>query len=507
MENNGEYILEMKNISKSFPGVQALKSVSVNIRKGTVHALTGENGAGKSTLMKILSGIYQMDSGMIRLKGKQIILNNPSAALNHGIAMVHQELSPIPDLPVAENIFVGREPVFKHLPVVDRKTMNKKVSEYFTDLDIGIDPKKRISDLSVAEMQMVEIVKAISYNAEILILDEPTSAISDTEVKKLFKIIRTYTERGMSVIYISHKMDEIFEICDEITVLRDGEYIDTKKIQNITEDSLIQMMVGRSLDEFFPKTITRKGKVSLRVENLSLPGKFENISFEAVQGQILGIAGLMGAGRSELVESIFGVDPPDSGKIYLYENEVQFNSPGDAIEQGIALITEDRKLTGLNLKASVKNNISIVSLEELTRSLLIIDKIKEFTSVEDLIIKLSIKTPNSNTLANSLSGGNQQKVVIAKWLLSDPDILILDEPTRGIDVGAKAEVHKLMNKFTEDGKTVIMISSELPELIGMSDQIIVLSEGILTGQFKRSEFDQEKILACAMSHNGKEQKK
>ena len=449
MENNGEYILEMKNISKSFPGVQALKSVSVNIRKGTVHALTGENGAGKSTLMKILSGIYQMDSGMIRLKGKQIILNNPSAALNHGIAMVHQELSPIPDLPVAENIFVGREPVFKHLPVVDRKTMNKKVSEYFTDLDIGIDPKKRISDLSVAEMQMVEIVKAISYNAEILILDEPTSAISDTEVKKLFKIIRTYTERGMSVIYISHKMDEIFEICDEITVLRDGEYIDTKKIQNITEDSLIQMMVGRSLDEFFPKTITRKGKVSLRVENLSLPGKFENISFEAVQGQILGIAGLMGAGRSELVESIFGVDPPDSGKIYLYENEVQFNSPGDAIEQGIALITEDRKLTGLNLKASVKNNISIVSLEELTRSLLIIDKIKEFTSVEDLIIKLSIKTPNSNTLANSLSGGNQQKVVIAKWLLSDPDILILDEPTRGIDVGAKAEVHKLMNKFTE----------------------------------------------------------
>lgn len=507
MENNGEYILEMKNISKSFPGVQALKSVSVNIRKGTVHALTGENGAGKSTLMKILSGIYQMDSGMIRLKGKQIILNNPSAALNHGIAMVHQELSPIPDLSVAENIFVGREPVFKHLPVVDRKTMNKKVSEYFTDLDIGIDPKKRISDLSVAEMQMVEIVKAISYNAEILILDEPTSAISDTEVKKLFKIIRTYTERGMSVIYISHKMDEIFEICDEITVLRDGEYIDTKKIQNITEDSLIQMMVGRSLDEFFPKTITRKGKVSLRVENLSLPGKFENISFEAVQGQILGIAGLMGAGRSELVESIFGVDPPDSGKIYLYENEVQFNSPGDAIEQGIALITEDRKLTGLNLKASVKNNISIVSLEELTRYLLIIDKIKEFTSVEDLIIKLSIKTPNSNTLANSLSGGNQQKVVIAKWLLSDPDILILDEPTRGIDVGAKAEVHKLMNKFTEDGKTVIMISSELPELIGMSDQIIVLSEGILTGQFKRSEFDQEKILACAMSHNGKEQKK
>ena len=505
MEDNGKYILEMENVSKSFPGVQALQSVSVNIREGTVHALTGENGAGKSTLMKILSGIYQMDSGKIRLKGKEIALSNPAAALNYGIAMVHQELSPIPDLSVAENIFVGREPVFKHLPIVDRKTMNKKVSEYFNDLDISINPKKRMGDLSVAEMQMVEIVKAVSYNAEILILDEPTSAISDTEVKKLFRIIRTYTNRGMAVIYISHKMDEIFEISDEITVLRDGEYIDTKKVRDVTEASLIQKMVGRSLDDFFPKTITQKGKVSLRVENLSLPGKFENISFEAVQGKILGIAGLMGAGRSELVESIFGVYPPESGDVYLYGEKVHLNSPGDSIKHGLALITEDRKLTGLNLKASVKNNISIVSLKELTKSLSIINKSREFASVDDLIKKLSIKTPNRDTLVNSLSGGNQQKVVIAKWLLSDPDILILDEPTRGIDVGAKAEVHKLMNKFTEEGKTVIMISSELPELIGMSDYLIVLSEGVLTGQFERDEFDQEKILACAMSRNVKEE--
>ena len=504
MENDKEYILTMENISKSFPGVQALNSVSFNIRKGTVHALTGENGAGKSTLMKILAGIYQMDSGKIKLKGKYIELNNPAVALKYGIAMVHQELSQIPDLSVAENIFVGREPVLKHLRIIDRKAMNKKVNILFKDLGINIDPKKRIGDLSVAEIQMVEIVKAISYNAEILILDEPTSAISDTEVKILFKIIRTYTERGMSVIYISHKLEEIFKISDEITVLRDGKYIDTKEVEAVSKENLIQMLVGRSLDDFFPKVTTRRGKVSLRVENLSLSGKFNNISFEAFQGEILGIAGLMGAGRSELVESIFGVQPPDSGSIYLNGKKVSFNSPGDAIKHGIALITEDRKITGLNLKTTVNNNISIVSLKELTKFGSVIDKVKEAASVEDLIHKLSIKTPNRNTSVNSLSGGNQQKVVIAKWLLSNPEILILDEPTRGIDVGSKAEVHKLMNKFIEERKTVIMISSELPELIGMSDRILVLSDGLLTGQFDRRDFDQEKILACAMKHIGKE---
>lgn len=504
MENRKDYILEMENISKSFPGVHALRNVSVNIQRGTVHALTGENGAGKSTLMKILSGIYQMDSGKIRLNGEHLLLSNPSAALNHGIAMVHQELSPIPDLSVAENVFVGREVVYKYFPIVNRRAMNNKVSQFFSDLGLSIDPKKKISSLSIAEVQMVEIVKAISYNAEILILDEPTSAISSTEVDILFRIIRKYTEKGMAVIYISHKMDEIFEISDDITVLRDGEYIDTKKTDDVTEEGLIQMMVGRTLDDFFPKTEVEKGNVSLKVENLSLQGKFSNISFETRQGEILGIAGLMGAGRSELVESIFGIYPYDSGSMYINGKEVKFNSASDAIKNGLALITEDRKLTGLNLKTSVKNNISIVSLDDLKKQFNIINKSKEITLVEDLIKKLFIKTPHRNSSINSLSGGNQQKAVIAKWLLSAPYILILDEPTRGIDVGAKAEIYKLMNKFIEDGKTVIMISSELPELMGMSDRIIVLSGGLLTGEFKRSEFDQEKILTCAMSHTIKE---
>ncbi|OQY32546.1 MAG: D-xylose ABC transporter ATP-binding protein [Spirochaetaceae bacterium 4572_59] len=504
MENNSETILEMDNICKSFPGVKALNNVSIKFKKRTVHTLMGENGAGKSTLMKVLSGIYQMDSGTMRLRGEDVIFQTPASALNHGIAMVHQELSPIVDLSVAENMFVGREPVLFKLPVINRKEMNKKANALFEEIGIKIDPKRRMGDLSVAEMQMVEIAKAISYDAEILILDEPTSAISDAEVSVLFKIIRNYTQKNKAVIYISHKMEEIFQISDEITVLRDGEFIGTNPASDVSEKELIKMMVGRNLNEIFPKTETKIGDVSLRVENLSLSGKFSNISFEARRGEILGIAGLMGAGRSELVESIFGVHPPESGSLYINGKEVKIRSPEDAIDLGMALITEDRKLTGLNLKDSVKNNVSIVFLKKLARAFSVVDKGREVSSVEELIKKLSIKTPSRNTNVSSLSGGNQQKVVIAKWLLSDPNILILDEPTRGIDVGAKAEVHKLMNQFTEEGKTVIMISSEMPEIMGMSDRLLVLSEGKLTGHFQRSEFDQEKILACAMNHIEKE---
>jgi len=491
-----EYILEMENITKKFPGVKALDNIQLKVKKGTVHALMGENGAGKSTLMKILFGMYTPDSGTIKFKGKELRLSSPKDALDNGISMIHQELSPVPYMTVAENIFLGREPVFGKTGWVNTKKLIEDTKKLLESLKINIDPTTKMKDLSIANMQMVEIAKAVSYQSDLMIMDEPTSAITEKEVEHLFEIIDSLKQKGVSIIYISHKMDEIFRICDEITVLRDGQYIGTKPARELTQDSLIRMMVGREIKQVFHKEKAEIKEVVLSVRNLSRKGKFNNVSFEVRKGEILGIAGLMGSGRTELIESIFGIDPPTSGEIYLHGKRVTINSPADAIRHRIALLTEDRKLTGAFLPLSVKENMTISSLDNFIKFGFVRSKIVKDTCA-DQIKQLNIKTPDLNQLIMNLSGGNQQKVLLARWLLNDPDILILDEPTRGVDVGAKSEIHKLMSKLAQQGKAIIMISSEMPEILGMSDRVLVMHEGCKKGELSREEASQEKILELA----------
>jgi inositol transport system ATP-binding protein len=496
LEEKKEYALEMKRISKSFPGVRALDEVSLYVKKGTVHALMGENGAGKSTLMKILAGIYKPDKGELFLKGEKVELNNPRDALRSGVSMIHQELSFVSEMTVSDNIFLGREPTIGRSKVIKKKEQRERARKLFQQLKIELDPDKKMSLLSVSDKQMVEIVKAVSNQADIIVMDEPTSAITDREVEKLFEIIKMLTSQGKSIIYISHKMDEIFKIADEITVLRDGCYIDSKKAVELNQDLLISLMVGRELKEVYQTKTTKTENVFMEVKNLTRKSYFENISFSVHQGEVIGIAGLVGAGRTEVVESIFGVNPPHSGEIYINQKKVVHKHPKHAIKNGIALVTEDRKQTGLNLTGSVRDNISLVNLKKFTSFKNIISRKKENSAVDQQITSLKIKTPNRNMLVKNLSGGNQQKIVIAKWLLNHPDILILDEPTRGIDIGAKAEIYKIIYDFASMGKSVIVISSEMPELFGICDRIIVMSEGKLTGEFTREEFDQEKVMAC-----------
>lgn len=493
---SAEYILEMENITKEFPGVKALDNIQLKVKKGTVHGLMGENGAGKSTLMKILFGIYTADQGTIKYKGKELTLSGPKDALNRGISMIHQELSPVPYMTVAENIFLGREPVYGKTGFVNHKKLLKDTKELLDSLEINLDPSTKMMDLSIANMQMVEIAMAVSYNADLIIMDEPTSAITDKEVDRLFEIIQSLKEKGVSIIYISHKMDEIFKICDEITVLRDGQYIGTKPADELDSDTLIQMMVGREIKQVFHKEEAEIGEVVLSVKNLTCEDKFENVSFEVRRGEILGIAGLVGAGRTELIESIFGIEPPTSGEIYLYGKKVKINEPADAIRYRLGLLTEDRKLTGAFLPLSVKENMSILNLDQFSRVGYILGK-KVKQACQKQIQQLNIKTPSLDQLIMNLSGGNQQKVLLARWLMKDPDILILDEPTRGIDVGAKAEIHRLMSKLAQEGKAIIMISSEMPEILGMSDRIMVMHEGQKKGELRREEASQEKILELA----------
>jgi inositol transport system ATP-binding protein len=488
--------LEMKGISKSFPGVKALDCVSINVKKGSVHALMGENGAGKSTLMKILAGIYKPDRGELFLKGQKVEFNNPRDGLNYGISMIHQELSFIPELTVADNIFLGREPCFGKSMIMNKKEQRKRVLELFHQYKIDLDPDKKMSALSVSDRQMVEIVKAVSNHADIIVMDEPTSAITDREVEKLFEIIHMLTSQGKSIIYISHKMDEIFKIADDITVLRDGCFIESKLAADLNHDMLISLMVGRELKNVYQTKTAKSENVFMEVKKLTRKGSFENISFTVHKGEVIGIAGLVGAGRTEVVESIFGVHPAHSGAIYLNQKKVIHKHPKHAINNGLALVTEDRKQTGLNLTGSVRDNISLVNLRNYSFLKNIISRQNENCVVDKQIQALKIKTPNRNMLVKNLSGGNQQKIVIAKWLLNNPDILILDEPTRGIDIGAKAEIYKIISDFTKSGKSVIVISSEMPELFGTCDRIIVMSEGKLTGEYTRDEFDQEKIMAC-----------
>jgi len=490
-------ILRMNGIIKRFPGVLALSDVSFDLKRSEVHVLIGENGAGKSTLMKILAGLYRKDGGTIKLHGKELDCSSPREAIKNGVAMIHQELTPIPDLSVAENIFIGREPL--HFGLIDKKKMIVQTRDLLSGLDSDIDPKLPMRKLSVAEMQMVEISKALSYNPQVIIMDEPTSALTEDEVDKLFSTIGKLKERGTGIVYISHKLDEIFRIGDRITVLRDGVKVATQNIQDMSRDELISLMVGREIKDVFPKRAVPIGDVVLSVEDLGIKNVFKDISFSVHAGEIFGIAGLMGAGRTEVVETIAGLRKADTGTIRVNNKTISISSPRDSIRNGISLVSEDRKRIGLNLKGSVKENMTILKLKNISR-FGIIQKRKEFKLVDDQISMLNIKTPDRNRKTMFLSGGNQQKVVIAKWLLNEPKILILDEPTRGIDVGAKSEIHKLIVDFAEKGMAVIMVSSELPEVMGMADRVLVMHEGEALGCLGREVLSQESIMHLATGH-------
>ncbi len=496
-------VLELRNISKSFSKITVLNNVSLQIKPGEVHALVGENGAGKSTLMKILMGIYSADEGDILVNGEKVEIHNPKDALGFGISMIHQELNPVLDMEVAENNFLGREIRKVHLgglSIVDLNEQRNQTEKLFARIGVQIDPRELMRNLSVAQSQLVEIVKAISLSSKVVIMDEPTSAITSKEVHTLFEQINNLKKQNVAVIYISHKMDEIFQIADRITILRDGNLIGTYNASEINNDQLIRMMVGREIKEFIPKTEAEIGGTVLEIKELSREKKFQNISFSLKSGEILGIAGLVGAGRSELAECIFGITHPSKGEILINGIPVNIKHPQDAIRNKMALITEDRKFTGLNLKASVKDNISIVGLMRLSLFGVINEKQEKHIS-DSYIDKLNIKASSRNALLSSLSGGNQQKVVLSKWLLTTPDIIIFDEPTRGIDVGAKRDIYLLMGELVKAGKALIMISSEIPEIMGLADRIIVLAAGRLTGEIQRSEFTQETIMRYASDFN------
>ena len=492
MEN---VVLEAKNITKQFPGVLALSNVNFRLVKGKVHALMGENGAGKSTLMKIIAGIYQADEGEIYLHGEKVTFNTPKQALDHGISMIHQELSPILDMTIAENLFLGKE--FCKGKMVDYKKMNLEASLLMERVGVDLSPTMLMKNLSVSQMQMVEIAKALSYNAEIIIMDEPSATITEREIANLFDIIRSLKEDGRCVVYITHKMDEVFRIADEITVFRDGHYIGTYDADEIDENQLVVKMVDRELAEINPEKHNKIGEEVFRVERLSQKGVFENISFSLRRGEILGFSGLMGSGRTEVMNAIFGITQPTSGEIYVHGEKVDKPSPRKIISKGVGYVTEDRKGNGLVLPMSVYDNTVLPSLSNLSNKMGWIDKKKAVHAAEEYREKLNIKTPSLQQLVAQLSGGNQQKIVLAKWLLQNPDILIFDEPTRGIDVGAKTEIYKLIVQLAEQGKAIIVISSEMPEILGMSDRVVVFYEGRKTGELEREEATQERIMLLA----------
>ncbi len=489
-----EYILEMTDIVKEFPGVRALKGVQLKVKPGRVHTLMGENGAGKSTLMKCLIGIHPPTSGRIVYDGKEVCFKNTHEALNAGISMIHQGLSPVPERSVAENLWLGRVPV-KGIRV-DHKKMLRDSYELFKRLQLDVDPREKMGNLTVAKMQMVEIAKAVSYDSKVIIMDEPTSSLTETEVEHLFRIIEDLKKKNVAVIYISHKMDEIFRISDDITVFRDGEYVCTDAAKNLTVDKLITLMVGREVTEMFPKVECPIGETILKVENLSAGRAVKNVSFELHRGEILGMAGLVGAGRTETAETISGLRTKTGGRIYKDGVELNIKSPEDAIKNGIALLTEDRRGKGIVGFLSITDNTTIASLKDYGFPL---NHRKMRADTEEYVAKLNTKTPSIFTQIQNLSGGNQQKVLVGRSLLTNPDILIVDEPTRGIDVGAKAEIHALISKLAGEGKAIIMISSEMPEVMGMSDRIVVMHEGIMTAILDRKDFSSELILEYATS--------
>lgn len=488
MEN---LLLQMSDIHKRFPGVYALKGINLSVRKGEIHGLLGENGAGKSTLMKVLGGVHKQDQGVVYIDGKDVGEINPKKATELGIAFVHQELNLSEPLSVAENMYMGRLPYKNEkLGIVDKKKLHEDATKILEMLKINLKSTDLVATLPTAKKQMIEIAKAISQNAKIIILDEPTTSLADNDVNTLFRIMRDLKSKGVALIYISHRLKEIFEICDRATVMRDGQYIGECDAKKVSQKELIKMMVGRELKDLYPKQQIEIGEKILEVKNLSdNDGRVKNVSFHAKRGEILGISGLVGAGRTEVVRLLFGADKMASGEIFINGEKVNIKSPNDAISKGICLITEDRKKQGLCLPLSVADNINITNLG---KEVLKHTELRK--TAEDYRKSLNIKTSSIDTVVGTLSGGNQQKVVIAKWLNTDSEIFIFDEPTKGIDVGAKAEIYNMMNELAKQGKSIIIISSELPEVLGMSDRVYVMCEGKITGEVKGNDCNQEKIM-------------
>lgn len=487
--------MRVEGIEKSFPGVKALSKINFAVRKGTVHALCGENGAGKSTLMKIIMGLYSADEGQIYIDEKPVSIKNPIQAREYGISMIAQELNYVPELSIEENLFLGRLPVNK-FGKVDWKKVRRDAIQFLKDEKLPYDPRQKLKTLTVSDIQMLEIIKAVSNNAEIVIMDEPTSSISNKEVEQLFEKIAELKARGVAIIYISHKMEEVFRIADDITVLRDGEVVSSDRAEDLDLDTVIARMVGRKLDNVYPKEDVKLGDIALEVENFSKNMIFDNINFNVRKGEIVGFAGLMGAGRTELMRAVFGLDPHDAGEIKIDGKTVVLKNPKTSIENGLIMLSESRREDGIIPVRSVAENATLAALKNYIYGGYTHRK-KEAEDVERVFKKMRVKTPSMDTEISKLSGGNQQKVLLARWMLCNPEVMILDEPTRGIDVGAKFEIYKLMTEIVNDSKAVIMVSSELPELIGMCDRIYVMCQGLIAGCLEKKDFSQEAIMRLA----------
>lgn len=491
--------LEMKSIFKTFSGVKALEDVELKVYEGEVLALLGENGAGKSTLMKILSGVYKKDSGSIFINGEEVNVPGIKDAEKLGISIIHQELSLLPNLKIYENVFLGNEKYKGLFNKLDKEYMREESRKLLSSIGFTLDVNTLVKDINIGEMQMIEIIKAISKKSKLIIMDEPTTALTDVETERLFEVIRKLKLQGISIIYISHRLDEIFEICDRVNVLRDGKYIGEVQVKDVTKDELIAMMVGRKLEEQFPYKKVEKGEVLLKVQGIGYKNRVKDVSFEVREGEILGVAGLMGSGRTEVAKTIFGEYKKNSGEIFVEGKKVNINSTKDAIENGIAYLSEDRKKEGLILNMSVRDNVSLCNLKKYENGIKKLNRKEELKDVENYIKKLSVKTPSTEQIIRKLSGGNQQKAIIAKWIMISPKILIIDEPTRGIDVGAKKEIYEVLNELKSAKKAIIMISSDMPEVLGISDKILVMSEGKISGQLSREEATQEKIMKYAVN--------
>ena len=487
--------IEMRGIDKSFGGNAVLKGAGFLLDDGEVHALMGENGAGKSTLMKILTGVYTKDAGQVIVDGKEVCYNNPQEAEKAGIVFIHQELNVLFDLTVEENMFLGKE-IKKAFGICDRKAMRKRVQEILDMLGVDIDPAQRMDELSIGQQQMIEIAKALMVDAKVIIMDEPTAALTQSETEVLFKVVNSLRKKGVSIVYISHRMEEIFELCDRITILRDGTYIDTKRIADIDMNDIVKMMIGREIGERYPVRNSKIGDVAFEVKNLNCPGAFENVSFEVRAGEVLGVSGLMGAGRTEIMQAIFGNMPNVTGQLLLDGKEIKNKNPQQAIQNGIGFITEDRKVEGLMLEESIMKNISLANLGRISNGG-VINKKKEQELVNKGIEELRIRCFGPQHECNNLSGGNQQKVIFAKWIYTNPKVLILDEPTRGVDIGAKKEIYNIINELAAKGVAIIMVSSELPEVLGMSDRVMVVREGEVRGILNKEEANQESIMTLA----------
>ena len=487
--------IEMHNIHKAFGKNTVLSGVSFDLVTGEVHALMGENGAGKSTLMNLLTGLYSLDQGTIQIDGKETAFKNPKEAEQHGIAFIHQELNIWPDMTILENLFIGKE-IYTKLGLLDTKKMKTLAQTQLNRLSVNLSLDQEAGSCSVGQKQMIEIAKALMTDAKVIIMDEPTAALTEHEIEKLFQVIESLKKEGVSIVYISHRMEEIFTICDRITIMRDGKTVDTKAIPETNFHEVVKKMVGRELTDRYPERTPSTGEIVLEVKQAARKGQFQDINFSVKAGEIVGVAGLMGAGRTEMMRSLFGLDPLDQGEIWVHGKKAVIKKPSDAVKLGIGFITEDRKDEGLMLDASIRENIGLPNLKSFSPKGLI-DKKTEQDFVDLLIKRLTIKTASSDISARSLSGGNQQKVVIAKWIGIQPKVLILDEPTRGVDVGAKREIYQLMNELTDRGVAILMVSSELPEILGMSDRVLVIHEGTISGELVKAEATQERIMTLA----------